>query len=234
MLSLKAKIRKTAGKKSKVLRKNGVLPVVFYGPKTKSLSLEVQARDFEKVYKDAGRSSLISLEIEGSKEKTLALIQSVQLDSVSGKPKHVDFYQPNLEEKIQAQVPLVLEGLAPAVKELGGTLVKTISEVSVRALPQDLPKEIKINVETLKTFEDNIFIKDLKLGEGIEIVKHTADEIVARVTPPEKVEEELAKPVEEKIEEVEKVGEKKKEEEAMAEEEDSKKKQAPAKEEKKS
>ena len=115
-----------------------------------------------------------------------------------------------------------MDGEAPAVKDLGGTLVKTISEVNVKALPQNLPKEIRISVEGLKTFEDNIFIKDLKTGEGIEILKKP-EEIVARVTPPEKVEEELAKPIEEKVEDVEKVGEKKEEGEKVEKEEEEKK-----------
>ncbi|MDO8264881.1 MAG: 50S ribosomal protein L25 [Candidatus Parcubacteria bacterium] len=223
MLSLQAKIRKIIGAKTKTLRQKGVLPVILYGPKTKSVSLEVQTKDFEKAYKEAGQSSLISLEIEGDKEKNLALIQNIQWDSITGGPKHADFYQPDLTKKIQALVPIVLEGIAPAVKDLGGTLVTTISEVFVKALPQDLPKEIRASVETLKTFEDNIFIKDLKIGNGIEILKHTGGEIVARVTHPEKVDEELAKPVVDNVGEVERVGDKKKEEEAIEEAEEKKK-----------
>ncbi|HJN62107.1 MAG TPA: 50S ribosomal protein L25 [Candidatus Parcubacteria bacterium] len=222
MISLTAKIRKTIGKKIKALLKEGVLPAVLYGPGMKTVSLEVDLKDFEKTFKEAGRSSLISLETEGKKEKNLTLIQSVQRHPLTGKPIHVDFYQPNLKEKIEARVPIILDGEAPAVKDLGGTLVKTISEVNVKALPQNLPKEIRISVEGLKTFEDNIFIKDLKTGEGIEILKKP-EEIVARVTPPEKVEEELAKPIEEKVEDVEKVGEKKEEGEKVEKEEEEKK-----------
>jgi large subunit ribosomal protein L25 len=109
-------------------------------------------------------------------------------------------------------VPLIFEGESKAVKELGGTLVKNISEIKVKALPLNLPKEIKVNIEKLKTFEDEIFVSDLKLPEGVKILKNPK-EIVAFVAPPEKVEEELAKPVEEKVV-VEKVAEKKKEEES--------------------
>ena len=109
-------------------------------------------------------------------------------------------------------MPIVFENEAPAVKELGGTLVKEVQELEVKALPQNLPHEIKINVETLKTFEDEILIKDIKLSEDVKIIKEP-NEIVAKVVPPEKVEEELEKPIEEETEKVEGVeGEEKGEE----------------------
>lgn len=216
MFNLKAKIRKDLGKKTKALRKNGVLPAIFYGPKMtsgrgkKALPLEINLKEFEKIYQQAGESTLISLEVED--QKTLVLIHEVQRDPITSKPIHVDFYQPILEKEITAKVPLVFEGLSPAVKDLGGTLVKDISEVEVRALPQNLPKEIKVMVESLKTFEDNIKISDLKTPEGVRILKKP-EEIVASVSPLEKVEEELVKPIEEKVEEVEKVEKKEKVEE---------------------
>jgi len=87
--------------------------------------------------------------------------------------------------------------------------VKNISEIEVKALPQHLPKEIKINVNGLETFEDKVLIKDLQLPEGVKILR-SPEEIIARVAQPEKVEEELKKPIEEKVEEVEKIEKEKK------------------------
>ncbi|MFC1663925.1 50S ribosomal protein L25, partial [Patescibacteria group bacterium] len=205
MLTLSVKIRKTLGKKVRDLRKKGVLPAVLYGPKIKNLSLEVDLKEFEKVYQEAGKSSLVSLEVDG--KKALVLIHEVKLDPLNLKPTHVDFYQPILLKKVEVKVPLVFEGEALAVKELGGTLVKNISEVEIKGLPQNLPKEIKVQVENLKTFEDYVLIKDLQLREGVEVLKDP-NEIVASIAPPKK-EEELEKPIEEKVEEVERVGEKK-------------------------
>jgi large subunit ribosomal protein L25 len=182
------------------------------------LPLGVDLTEFEKIYKEAGESSLISLEIKGEKpsvraqEKPLVLIHEIKEDPLTGKPLHVDFYQPILVKEVEARIPIILEGVAGAVRELGGTLVKNISEVEVRARPQDLPKEIRANAEVLKTFEDHILIRDLKIPEGVKILKEP-EEIVALVSPPEKVEEELVKPIEEKVAEVEKVEEKKAEEE---------------------
>jgi len=212
MLTLKAKKREVVGKKVNKLRQRDILPGVLYGPKIKDLSLELNLKEFEKVYKKAGESSLVSLEID--KDKFLVLIHEIRKNPLTEKPIHVDFYQPLLTKEIEATVPLVFEGLAPAVKDLGGTLVKEIQQIEVKALPQNLPHEIKVNVESLKTFEDEILIRDINLPEGVKI-QRGLDEIVAVVTPPEKVEEEVQKPIEEKVEEVEKVEKVEKEEEKI-------------------
>jgi len=217
MLILPAKIRKELGKKVRKLREKGIIPAILYGPemisdrRKKALPLGVDEKQFEKIYQKAKESILISLNIEGQKKKPLVLIQDVKRDPLTLRPIHIDFYQPKLKEEIEAKIPLVLEGESLAVKESGGTLIKNIPEVQVKALPQDLPKEIKINIESLKTFEDKILIKDLKVPSRVKILRDP-EEIIAWVSPPEKVEEELAKPVEEKVEEVERVVEKKEEE----------------------
>ena len=209
MLTISAKIRKDFGKRVKALRKKSVLPAILYGPKIKEAQpLEIEEKHFEKVYKEAGESTLIFLEIEGQKQKIPVLIHEVARDPLTEKPIHVDFYQPRLEEEVEVKIPLVFEGEAPAVKDLGGTLVKNISELEVKARPQNLPHQIKVNIENLKTFEDNILIKDLKIPAGVKILKEP-EEIVVYVSAPVKVEEELVKPIEEKVEEVEKVEEKK-------------------------
>ena len=223
MLKLKAKIRKDLGKKVKALRKQGILPAVLYGPKIKNLSLEMDYKEFENIYKEAGGSSLISLEIDsstGQVKKFSVLIHEVKKDPLTGKPIHADFYQPILTEEVEATVPIVFEGEALAVKELEGTLVREISEIQVKALPQNLPHEIKVNVDGLKTFDDEILVKDLKLPKGVT-VQREKNEIVAVVTPPEteKIEQELEKPVEEKVEEVEEAeGKEEKEEKEKPEE----------------
>ena len=206
MIELKAKIRKDTGKKVEKIRKQGMVPGVLYGPTIKSQSLEIDLKEFEKIYKEAGESSLISLTL--AKENFLVLIHAVEINALSQKPIHVDFYQPRLDEEIEATIPLVFEGEAAAARDLGGTLVKNIHEVEVKALPQNLPHEIKVNIDKLKTFEDSILIQDLPLPQGVKVLKE-ADEAVVFVASPEKIEEELAKPIEEKVEEVEKVAEKK-------------------------
>lgn len=160
---------------------------------------------------------MIFLEIGA--EKFQVLVHEIQRDPLSNNFIHIDFYQPSLKEETEAKIPLVFEGEAPAVKELSGTLVKHIQEIEVKALPQNLPHEIKVNIEGLKTFEDNVLVKDLPAPEGVKILKEP-EEIVASVAPLKKVEEELEKPIEEKVEDVEKAGEKEKEEKKEEEKEE--------------
>jgi large subunit ribosomal protein L25 len=215
MLTLSAKIRKDLGKKTETLREKGLLPAILYGPEIKSaLPLELDYKDFESVYGTAGESSLVSLKVDG--KEFLVLIHDLKRDPLEEKLIHVDFYQPKAGEEVEVTVPIVFEGEPLAVKELGGTLVKNISELEVKALPQKLPHEIKVDIGNLKTFEDRVLIKDLNLPEGVKTLKDP-EEIVAFVSPLEKIEEELVKPIEEKVEEVEKVEEEKKPEEEAEE-----------------
>ncbi len=216
MLKLSAKIREEKSRKVANLREQGFVPAVLYGPKTKNIFLSVNLKEFENIYHEAGGSSLIELDVDssssdGKNKKFSVLIQSVEIEAVSQKPIHIDFYQPRLDEETTATVPLVFENEAPAVKDLGGTLVKNIYELEVRALPQKLPHEIKVDISSLKTFEDSILVKDLADLKDVKILKDPEESIVF-ASEPEKVEEELEKPIEEKVEEVERTEDKKEEE----------------------
>lgn len=209
MISISAKIRKEIGKGVEEVRRQGNVPAVLYGPGVENLSLEVNLKEFEKTYEEAGESSLIELSV-GSK-KFLVLIHDFKKNPLNQKPLHIDFYQPKLDKEITAEIPLVFEGESFAIKDLGGTLVKNIHELEVKAFPQNLPHEIKVNIDKLKTFGDTVTIGDLDIPENVKILKES-DEIIALAAEPQKVEEELEKPIEEKVEEVEKVEEKKEEE----------------------
>jgi len=227
MVLLKTKTRDKASRKAHSIRQQGFIPAVLYGAEIKNLSLEVDQKEFEDVYKEAGESSLVSLEIEG--KKFSVLIHQIARDPITGKFLHVDFYHPSSKKKVEAEIPLIFKGEAPAVKELGGTLEKALQTVEVKGLAQDLPREIKINIENLETFEDRILIKDLEIPEKVEVLKDP-DEIVVHVIPPGKIEEELAaeqkKAEEEKAEEEkteEKPGEEKTEEKTEGEKDEQEK-----------
>lgn len=213
MLRLSAKIRKESGRKTEILKRKGVIPAILYGPKIKPVRLEIDLKEFEKIYREAGESSMMQLKVANGKSKTeefLILIKETAKHPLTGKFIHVDFYQPSLEKEITAKISIILQGESPAVKDLGGTLIKNISEVEIKALPQNLPHELKANIAELKTFEDKLLIKNLETPENVKILK-SPEEIVAWVSQAEKVEEELEKPLEEKVEEIEKVEKPKKE-----------------------
>lgn len=181
-----------------------MLPGVLYGPKIKNINIQLNLKEFERAYREAGESSLISLNIEDKKYPVL--IHEVKTDPLTGTALHVDFYQPILTEKVTASVPLIFEGEAEAVKDLGGTLIKEVQEIEVKALPEKLPHEIKVDVSGLKTFEDEILVKDLNLPESVSVEKDPKD-IIALVTPPKEEEKEPEKPSEQEAEKVEEIEE---------------------------
>ncbi len=226
MISLEATLRKVLGKKTKAIKDRGQIPAVVYGPGVKNVSIQVDEKEFKKVFKKAGESSLIELLVE--KEKRPVLVHEIQKNPVSDKIIHIDFFQASLKEEVEVAIPLVFEGVALAEKDLGGTLVKNILEVEVKALPQNLPHEIKVSVDSLKTFQDHILIKDLVLPPGVKVLKKP-DEIIVSVLPPQKVEEELATEIKENVEDIEKVVKEKKEEVVVEEPKEEK----PPKEERK-
>jgi len=216
MIKLSAKIRKEMGRKTNALKNSGRIPAVVYGHKIKNILLDVDYKDFEKVYRKAGVNSLIELNVEGEKEKKIVLIHQYQKDAVSDKVIHIDFFETSAKEEVEVKIPLVFEGTSLAVKDLGGTLVKNISELMVKALPQNLPHEIKVFIDKLNTFEDRILVKDLTLPKDVK-VSAKPEEIVVLVAQPSKVEEDLAEEIKEEVENVEKVVKEKKEKDVVEE-----------------
>ena len=216
MIKLSAKIRKEKGKKTQTLKESGRIPAVVYGHEVKNVSLDVDYKEFHNVLSKAGESSLIELDVEGEKEKRPVLVHDLQKDPVTDQLIHVDFFQTSLKEEVEVKVPLVFEGESLAVKDLGGTLVKNISELDIKALPQNLPHEIKVSIVGLNTFEDRILVKDLVLPKDVKAMAKP-DEIVVAVAEPAKVEEDLATEIKEEVENVEKVEKKEKPEEVVEE-----------------
>lgn len=186
------------------------IPAVLYGVKRDNMHLAINKKEFDNLYKEAGESTLISIDIDGEKTKPAALIYDIQKDPLSGSIIHADFYEPNLDEEVEAEIPVIFKGESPAVKELEGTLVKNVNTINVKALPQNLPHEVEVDIAELKTFDDAIYIKDLKVPSDVEIVQDP-EWVVAMISRPENVEEELEKPIEEG-EEPEVISEREKEE----------------------
>lgn len=208
MTSIQASVRQEQGRKTNALRGAGKIPAVLYGPKTKSQMIAVEEREFLKVLKEAGESTLLNLEV--GDRKVPVLIHDLQRDPMQGTVIHIDFYEPPLDKKVKVELPVRVTGEAPAVKELGGTLIRHIQEIEVSALPQNLPHELTVNVEGLATFEDRILVKDIQVPDGVTI-EHNLEDVVVQVVPVTDVEKELATPVEERVEEVVKIEKEKKE-----------------------
>lgn len=168
-------------------RTAGKIPAVFYGPKAASTPISVNESEFMRVWKAAGESTVVTL--TGADEDHDTLIHDISKDAVTDKVTHVDFYVIEKGKKVQVAVPLEFVGEAPAVKALGGNLLKVMHEVEIEALPKDLPHSIEVSIASLATFDDQIKVADLKLPAGVEVTTD-ADEVVALVAPAnEEVEE---------------------------------------------
>ena len=209
VLELKAQTREITGKKVKNLRAIGEIPAVLYGHNLKSINLVIPAKDFNKIFNEAGETSLVNLMVDGKKHNVL--IHDFEKDSLNQEILHIDFYEVKMDEKIKTKVSLKFIGESAAVKNEGGIFIHALNEVEVEALPQDLPKEILVDISFLNTFEDKIKISDLKTPGGVKLLAHE-EEIVATVLPPRSEKElaELEEKSQEEIGEVKVVGEEKK------------------------
>ncbi len=209
--TLKVTKRKVVGRKVKALRRDGLLPANIYGKKIKSEAIQTSLADFEKTFKEVGETGIVELILAGKKRPVL--IHNIQRDPVSDSVIHVDFLQVNLKEKVTAQVAIELVGEAPAEKEGGGTTVQHLDEIEVEALPKDLPEKFKLDLTQLKEINAVIKVGDLKVDDSKIKINNDKDQIIVKVDPPRKVEEEV-KPEEETDVEVEgeENGEEKKEE----------------------
>ncbi len=178
MLTLGIEKREKTGKLSGV-RASGKIPAVYYGPKEASMNAAVSNIEFKKVWKKAGESSVIILKDEKGTEHE-ALIHEVDVHPLTGEPRHVDFYIIEKGKKIEVSVPIIFAGVSPAVKDLGGILVKVHRELKIEAAPRDLPHEVTADITKLATLTDVIKAKDIALAAGVSL-KIGAEDVIASI-----------------------------------------------------
>ncbi len=195
---LEAQSRQVLGRKVKNLRQMGFLPAHVFGHQIESLPISVEGKLFNKIYTQVGETGLVDLVIDGAKPRPV-LIHALQIDPVSDLPLHVDFYQVNLAEKVNVNIPLEFIGESPAVEQKIGLLLTPISEIEVEALPENLPEKIEVDVSGLINIGDTILIKDLKVPSQVTVLSDSEqvvasiDELIAREVEEELAAEEAAK-----------------------------------------
>lgn len=159
---------------------------VIYGKKEENTPIFASYNEFKKIWREARGTSLIIL--KGVGEDKEAIIQDISFDPVNDNPIHVDFYIIERGKTMEVSIPLEFEGIPPAVKELGGVLVKALHEIEIEVLPKDLPKSILVDVSSLKDFESRILAKDLKLPASAKLLSDPEENIALVVPPQEEVE----------------------------------------------
>jgi len=208
------------------LRKSGKIPAIYYGKKEAPTSISVSQGQFTKVWKQAGESSVVTIQNGG--EEIDALIKDVQFDPVTGSVLHADFYVFEKGKALDIKVPIEFVGESPAVKNEGALLVKVLHELHISAQPKDLPHQLEADISVLAKLDDHILAQDIKLPNGVTLIENP-EEVVALVSAPKEEVEEVVPPSLEDIELSVEKGKKEEDGEAPAAEEPKPK----AKEEKK-
>ncbi len=201
MPTLEAKTRNKSENLNQI-RKAGFIPAVFYGRKQESTDISIKTTEFNKVFAQAGESTVVTL--QGDFGTHDAMIHEIDRDPITGVTRHADFYVIEKDKKIKVHVPVEFEGVSPAVKELGGILVKVVHEIEIEALPGNLPHAIHVDISALVDFDSNISAGDLKLPSGVTLAIKP-EEIVASIAKA-KEEEENTAPIDISAIEVEKKG----------------------------
>jgi large subunit ribosomal protein L25 len=189
-LKLKANLRDTLGKKTKVLRRRGITPTHVFGHNLESLALQCDTSELQHLLAQAGRTRIISLKIDAEKQSRSVMVREIQRDAVTRQLFHVDFYQVKKGEKIVVDVPIVLVGEAPAMKGKGRMLAHGVTSLNVECLPGSVPPQIEVDLSPLEEVEQAIHVKDIILDADVTV--HTEPEqLVVKVSHAQmKVEEE--------------------------------------------
>ena len=192
-IELRVQKRTLIGKKTKRLRRSGLIPAILYGPRTEASPLQVNERDLRLALHRAGTNHLIVLTLDEADEPRMTLAREVQRDVVTHSLLHVDFYEVVMTEKITADIPVTLVGESPIVARNAGLLVRGIDSVQVQCLPSQLLGSIVVDISVLEELEQAVLVEDLEVDEFIEILTNP-EEVLVKVLPlrlEELVEEEV-------------------------------------------
>jgi large subunit ribosomal protein L25 len=160
--TLQAEKRETRGKnEARRLRASGRIPAVVYGvEKGKASEIAVDPKSLLRIlHSESGVNTLIGLEGVGSGD-TRVLVKEYQLDPVSHKLLHVDFYQVAMDKALTVTVPIVLKGEAKGVKQQGGIVDFVNREIEIETLPGDIPENITVDVSELM-LNQGIRVRDI-------------------------------------------------------------------------
>ncbi len=177
--NLKAEKRTVLGSKVKKLRRQGVIPANVFGKTIDSQAIQVSQVEFNRVYKEAGETSLIWLKLEAEDKERPTLVTAVTHNPITGDKLHIDFHQVNLKEKVNANVPVEIVGEAQMIKDGLAVLDKHLHEIEIEALPTDIPENIVFDISTLKEIGDHLKVSDVKLPEGVTLVTDPETTVVA-------------------------------------------------------
>src|SRR5712692_1656311 len=190
-MQLKASTRELLGKRSRRLYSQGKLAAVVYGHNAKPTPLELDRLEFQKVFVKSGRTHLVDLVVDGGRTEKV-LVREIQTHPRRLGPIHVDFYQVNLQEKIEVEVPVHLVGESAAVKRGDADILQPMHSVRIEVLPSEIPEAFEVDLTPLEEIESELRVSELTVPKGVTILDDPEDLVVKIVHKRElKVEEEV-------------------------------------------
>jgi large subunit ribosomal protein L25 len=191
-VKLVARERESVGSSSSArLRREGLIPGVLYGRGKTPHAIAVPERELRSVVGGPhGRHAILDVVLQGKKTSHASILKDYQVDPIRGKITHFDLHEVRLDEAITAQVAIELVGESPGVKE-GGVLSALVREVSVEALPLEIPDRLVLDVSGTE-IGTALRVADLVAPEGTRILDDPDTVVVTVAAPRVEVEEELA------------------------------------------
>jgi large subunit ribosomal protein L25 len=179
-MKVQAKLRE-ASVKAKRLRREGYVPAVIYGPQLEgAVAIAISEQDLNYLFKQVTRSTTVEVEVEGDKSYH-TFIKDIQVDPITDRFLHVDFYVPEPGRKLVLSVPVKLVGTAPGVKE-GGILEHVHEYIEVEGLPKRIPPYFEVDISSLG-LEESILIGDLEWDDELRPLHPLDDPIVTVLAP---------------------------------------------------
>lgn len=179
-ITLTLEPRTTIGKKVKLLRQAGIIPVHLYGSGIDSRTLQCQRPTLIRVLAQAGGNTPVTIAIEGDTDEHLAFVREVQWDPIRGDLVHVDFLRTEATQRLSAEVPITFIGDSPGARLANGSVVQQLRSIVVEALPLDMPGELVVDLAILTEPDSIVRAGDLSLPEGTTLISN-ADGVVARI-----------------------------------------------------
>lgn len=185
---LKAEKREILGSKVRKMRKVGLIPATVFGKTIDSTSIQISSVEFNRIYKQAGETSLIWISVDGEAKERPTLVKDLSNNPMTGKIVHIDFHQVNLKEKVTANVPVEIIGESDLIKSGAAVLDIHMDEVEVEALPTDIPEKLVFDISTLKEVGDHLLLSSIELPTGVTMISDPESIVVALGEPQKEVE----------------------------------------------
>jgi len=187
-IELNAAKRDVLGKKVRFLRRQGITPVHVFGHGIESLALQCDTTNLQRVLTQTGQTRIINLNIDGEKTPRTVMVRETQQSILKGDLLHVDFYQVKMTEVLDVDVPIVLVGEAPALRNKENMLMQELNTLSVQCLPASIPNSIEVDVTSLTEPDQAIRVRDIVPGEGVTIL-NDPEVMLARIAVQREAEE---------------------------------------------